>query len=106
MSPPEHTPEEQAARTARRLQGMGLAVIAGDDPDRPAIISEHGNRTFGELNGRANQLARALRSRGFTQGDSIAFACSNRPEFAEVLAAGVRIGARTTPINWHLTGEE
>jgi long-chain acyl-CoA synthetase len=106
VTPPERTPEEIQARTARRLQGMGLALVASDDPDRPAIVCTHGDRTFGELNARANQLARALRHRGFTAGDNIAFVCSNRAEFPEILAAGLRIGARTTPINWHLTGDE
>ncbi|HUQ40714.1 MAG TPA: AMP-binding protein, partial [Acidimicrobiales bacterium] len=102
----EHSPEEVAARMARRLAGMGLSVIAGDDPDRPAVLTSHGDRTFGELNGRANQLARFMRGRGFTAGDSLAFVMSNRPEFAEVLYAGFRTGARITTINWHLTGEE
>ncbi len=102
----EHTAEEVALRRERRLHGMGISVIAGDDPNRPAIVSPSGDRTFGELNARANQLARAWRTRGFQPGDHVALVISNRPEFAEVLYAGVRSGARITPINWHLTGEE
>jgi long-chain acyl-CoA synthetase len=31
---------------------------------------------------------------------------SNRPEFAEVVAASQRAGLRLTPVNWHLTGDE
>ena len=69
-------------------------------------MSAKGNRTFAELNARANQLARALRARGPQAGDAVALMCSNRPEFAEALLATRRSGLRFTPINWHLTGAE
>lgn len=85
---------------------MVLALWAALQPDDLAIASPHGTRTFRELNARANQLTRGLRSRGFAAGDSIALLCSNRPEFAEVLAAAHRSGLRLTPINWHLTADE
>ncbi|HVF33462.1 MAG TPA: AMP-binding protein, partial [Acidimicrobiales bacterium] len=85
---------------------MTLAWWAGQQPDRPAIISDAGDRTFGELNANANRVARALRARGITAGDSLSLVCSNRPEFAETLAACQRIGVRLTTVNWHLTGPE
>ena len=80
------TREEAAAA------GMVLAWHAAQAPERPAIISEHGNRTFGELNARTNALARALRRRGLKAGDAVALMCSNRPEFAEAIAACQRAG--------------
>jgi long-chain acyl-CoA synthetase len=85
---------------------MTLAWHARQAPDRPAIISTNGARTFGELNANANRLARALRARGITAGDSLSLICANRPEFAEVIGACNRTGLRITPINWHLTGPE
>jgi long-chain acyl-CoA synthetase len=85
---------------------MGVAWDAREEPDRPAILSARGNRTFRELNAQTNRLVRALRARGLRPGDGVALLCSNRPEFAEVLYATVRAGFRITPINWHLTGEE
>jgi long-chain acyl-CoA synthetase len=85
---------------------MVLSLWAEAKPDEPAIVCEHGRRTFGELNARANQLVRALRRRGLGAEDSIALLCSNRPEFAEVVAAAQRSGLRLTPINWHLTVDE
>jgi long-chain acyl-CoA synthetase len=75
-------------------------------PDVVAIRSAQRDLTFAELNGRVNQLARALRARGLTTGDSIALICSNRPEFVETLYAAQRTGLRLTPVNWHLTAEE
>lgn len=86
--------------------GMVLAHWAARQPDVPAIVSAHGDRTFGDLNGRANRLARALRRRGLGPGDAVALMVANRPEFAEVVGACQRSGLRFTAINWHLTADE
>ncbi|MBA3652653.1 MAG: AMP-binding protein [Actinobacteria bacterium] len=85
---------------------MTVAYWAVEAPDRMAITSAAGNRTYGELNARANQVVRALRRRGLAPKDAVALMCGNRPEFAEVFAACLRAGFRLTPINWHLTGDE
>ena len=94
------TPDE-AARC-----GMGLALVAQEHPDRLAIVSRYRDRSFGELNERANQLARALRARGLAEGDSVALLCANRPEFAVAVYATLRSGMRLTPISCHLTADE
>src|SRR5690349_11190663 len=104
-------PQSPAAETdLRRLHamqaGMTCAFWAEVRPNAPAILSAQGNRTFAELNARANQLARALRARGLRPGDAVALMCSNRPEFAEVLTATRRTGLRLTPISTRLTGVE
>ncbi len=85
---------------------MGLAIHARNAPERMAIVSPSGSRSWGQLNTRSNQLARALRARELAPGDAVALVCSNRPEFIEVYAAALRAGLRLTPINWHLTGAE
>lgn len=97
------TPEDrkQAAAT-----GMTVALRARHAPERPAIVSPHGTRTFAELNANANRLVRALRARGLRAGDAMSLVCANRPQFAEVLLAATRMGVRLTPVNWHLTGDE
>jgi long-chain acyl-CoA synthetase len=86
--------------------GMTLAWNASQAPHRPAVLSDRGQRTFGELNARANQLVRALRARGLRAGDAVALLCSNRPEFIEVYAAALRAGFRLSCINWHLQADE
>jgi long-chain acyl-CoA synthetase len=97
----------EGERTAElAAQGMVLAWWAEQQPDVPAIISPAGDRTFGELNARANQVVRALRRRGLQAGDGVALLCRNRPEFVEVVAACQRAGWRLTTINWHLTAAE
>ncbi len=95
----------QAAR-ARAPVGMEIAAVAAMDPERVAIVSEHGTHTFKSLNERANQIAHLLRDRGYKEGDAIAILCSNRLEFPEVRFAAHRIGARLTTVNWHLAPEE
>jgi long-chain acyl-CoA synthetase len=86
--------------------GMTLALHAETAPERMAIISPHGDRTFAELNANANRVVRALRARGIGAGDSVSLVCANRPQFAEVLAGCTRMGVRLTTVNWHLTGDE
>jgi long-chain acyl-CoA synthetase len=97
---------EREARIAAARTGMTLAHWAARQPDRPAFVSPHGDRTFAELNAEANRLARALRRRGVRPGDAVAAMIPNRVEFATVLMAALRTGLRFTPINWHLTADE
>lgn len=91
---------------ARAPQGMEIAAVAAVDPERIAIRSDVGNRSFAELNARANQIARLLRAGGVQAGDPVALVCGNRPEFCEVAMAAHRLGARLTPVNWHLAADE
>jgi long-chain acyl-CoA synthetase len=97
---------ESDRRTELARNGLVVSWWAEQAPGRPAILSPQGNRTFSELDGRANQLVRALRRRGIRAGDSVALVCGNRPEFAEVVVACSRGGFRLTPVNWHLSAEE
>ncbi len=101
----DSTGEPMDALTAVR-SGMLLALHARQQPDAPALTAEDGTHTFAQLNARANQLARALRSRGVKSGEAVALICANRREFAETQAAVQRSGLRLTPINWHLQQHE
>jgi long-chain acyl-CoA synthetase len=87
-------------------RGMAVAFHAAADPERLAIVSPHGNRTYGRLNDRVNRLVAALRRRGLQAGDAVAILSANRPEFVETYLATQRAGLRLTPVNWHLTGAE
>jgi long-chain acyl-CoA synthetase len=86
--------------------GMSLAHQAAAHPERTALLSPHGERTFARLNENANRVARRLREAGVRCGDGVALLSPNRPEFAEVFFACQRLGVRLTPINWHLTADE
>ena len=76
--------------------GMTLAFHAQERPDRMAVSSNYGVRTFSELNARVNQLARVLRQAGLQPDDGVAMLLVNRPEFLEVYYACMRAGLRIT----------
>ncbi|MGA8682476.1 MAG: AMP-binding protein [Acidimicrobiales bacterium] len=99
MSEPQS--RESAAET-----GMVPAWWARSTPRAPAVISSSAAVSFAELNGRANQIARALRHRGLEAGDAVAILCGNQIEFAETAFATSRAGLRMTPVNRYLTGAE
>ena len=94
------TPDQAA------LCGMGVALTARATPDRLAIASPHGDRSFAALNALVNQLTRALRRRGLSDGDGVALLCANRPEFVVAFLASLRSGMRLTPINTELRAGE
>ena len=52
----ETTTPQPDPRLVHLARGTMVTYWAIEAPDRVAIVSEHGNRTFGELNARANQL--------------------------------------------------
>ncbi|MBI1359547.1 MAG: AMP-binding protein [Alphaproteobacteria bacterium] len=87
------------------MSGMTIARWAALRPDRMAIISPNGNRTWAELNARTNQLSRALRRAGLVSGDAVALLAHNSPEFVETWAACQRTGLRVTAVNWHQSPE-
>ena len=86
--------------------GMMVAWHAARRPQHPAVISQYGERSYAELNANANRLVRTLRAAGIGDGDAVAVASRNRPEFIEAYVAAERSGIRLTPVNFHLTGEE
>lgn len=86
--------------------GMYVAYWASLNPGATALIGDQGRLTFAELNGRTNQLARALRSSGLRAGDGLAILSHNSFELVETFLATRRIGVRLTPLNFHLGGDE
>ncbi len=88
------------------LVGMSAAVHASRRGETTVVKSALGERTWSQLNGNANRLARLLRKQGVGEDEGVALLCRNRPQFVETYAANLRSGSRLTPINWHLTADE
>src|SRR5258705_11407193 len=55
--------------------------------------------TFGELDARANRLARELSARGIARGDRLCLHLANRIEFIDMYLACVRLGVILVPMN-------
>ena len=81
---------------------------AATRPDHAAIIDAASGTTvtYGELEARANRLARWLRAQGVTRGTSVGLLLENRPLYLEILWATQRIGAMLVPVSTRLTAPE
>ena len=100
----EDTTAPPDPRLEHMLRGTLLSWWAEQQPDRLAVAGAHGQRTFAELDRRANQLVRAAPPRRRAGLGGRAHAAQSRGVGRGV--GGVRGGYRLTPINWHLTGPE
>ena len=67
--------------------------------DEPALEWQGEVLTFGEVDGRANRMARELASRGLSRGDRLAVYLSNRPELVDLYLACTRLGVIYLPVN-------
>jgi long-chain acyl-CoA synthetase len=81
---------------------------AAHTPDVPAIImgSTGETVTYAELEDRSARMARALRTRGLSEGDTIAILMENNRAYLEIAWAAQRSGLRYTAINSHLRPAE
>ena len=87
-------------------QSLGLAHHAAAFPGKPAVVWEEKTLTYGALNARVNQLARALRRAGVGTGDAVAAVLHNSFEWLELLNAVGKLGARIVPVGYRLKGPE
>lgn len=75
-------------------------------PQAPAIIHEGRTYSYGELMEQIDRCGRALKEAGVHPGDRVALMMNNRPEFAVVYNATIKIGAVIVPINTFLKAAE
>jgi len=83
-----------------------LTTSAQHDPHGTAVIASQGSLTWAEMEGRAHQVAHALRAAGLNIGDRWAFLSDNRIEWPELFLGNVLAGTQYVPLNWHLTVPE
>lgn len=74
-------------------------------PDRTAAMSDGNSLSYGELNRRANQLARRLRERGVVRGDRVALLTERSLDLVTGLLAILKAGAAYVPIDPALPAE-
>ena len=75
------------------------------DPSHPAIIMAQSGETIthGQLEARANKIARLLRTVGLKRGDHCAVFMENHPRYIECGFAAERAGLYYTNVNSYLT---
>jgi bile acid-coenzyme A ligase len=86
--------------------GEGLAALAAEDPDRPAIIFGDRMVTRAQLETRTNQLARAYESLGATRDSLVTIGLPNGIEFVEATIATWKAGATPQPVSDRLPRRE
>ncbi len=87
---------------------MYAGKYAAAQPDQPCLIMASSGEviTYGEFEGRANQLAHLLREHGLQRLDHYSIFMENNSRYLETCAAGERAGLYYTCINSYLTAEE
>jgi fatty-acyl-CoA synthase/long-chain acyl-CoA synthetase len=88
-----------------------LAMYAARHPDKPALIDDRpgvpvGSWTFAELDGRANQLARLLRSLGAGPATKVCWCGQNSGPLVIMTHAIRKAGAIGVPLNYRLSADE
>jgi long-chain acyl-CoA synthetase len=75
-------------------------------PDKPAIIFEDREITYGQLDQQASRLASAMKKKGVQQGDRVALYLPNIPEFIVCYVASLKVGAIAVSVNPMLKSAE
>ncbi|WP_025411234.1 class I adenylate-forming enzyme family protein [Gemmatirosa kalamazoonensis] len=81
------------------LLDLSLVGRAGAPALDDATVGPPRTLTFGDVDARANAVARLLRARGFAAGDRLAFFLPNRVEVLDLYLACVRLGVIVVPMN-------
>jgi len=84
-----------------RFGMLGGAVAAGAirHGDRAAVIDEHGEVSYRELDQRTNALANAWREHGLEPGEGVAILVRNHRGFLDAVFAAAKCGARIVLLN-------
>ncbi|AGP61111.1 AMP-binding protein [Streptomyces rapamycinicus] len=76
-----------------------LAARAALHPDKPALVFEDSELTYGALDAAVTDVARGLVSAGAAPGGSVGIFLPNRPEYVLAWLGAARAGAVEVPIN-------
>ncbi|WP_066912356.1 acyl-CoA synthetase [Mycobacterium interjectum] len=85
---------------------MNIADHASTAADSPALITDGGPISFGELHARSQRVAALLHAAGLRRGDGVALVLPNRPEFFEITWGCQLSGLYYTAVNTHFTPDE
>jgi long-chain acyl-CoA synthetase len=84
----------------------GLADIARERPDHPAILFKGATMSYGELERLSDTFAAALAADGVAKGDRVALLLPNCPQFMIAQYGAWKAGAIVCPMNPIYTEEE
>jgi non-ribosomal peptide synthetase component F len=104
LSPVEEQKLLDWNNTARVFEQWGCVherfeKLAGSDPDRVAVTEGEISVNYGELNRRANQLARHLKTRGIQPGYLVAVLFDRSIDLVVSILAILKVGAAYVPLD-------
>src|SRR5260370_13269144 len=76
-----------------------LDAPAASHPERPAIVGEPREVTYGELAALANRAGNALRAQGVSRGARVLIVLQDSAEFVAAFFGAAKIGAVAVPVN-------
>src|SRR5712664_2246772 len=76
-----------------------LDAPAEQHPERPAIVGEPREVTYGELAALANRAGNALRAQGVSRSDRVLIVLPDSAEFVTAFFGAAKIGAVAVPVN-------
>jgi bile acid-coenzyme A ligase len=91
--------------------GRRFAHLAATRPDDLAVVfvdvdGTESTATWAQLDARADQVARALATRGLGIGDRLALCLQNSVPLVEAIVAAWKLGAAPVPVRWDLPAWE
>ena len=104
LAEPLEAPEPAAAEEGRGLHRR-FEEQASRQPERPAVFFEGEELSYGELNARANRLARHLQRLGAGPDSVVALFLERSPAVIEALLAALKAGAAYAVIEPTLPGK-
>jgi len=85
---------------------VNIADHATTGAASPALLTDGGTISFGELHASSRRVAALLHRAGLRRGDGVAVLLPNRPEFLQITWGCQLSGLYYTPVNTHLTFDE
>ena len=107
--PPRRLPSVADRQAALRLRyptwrpmalHEALDAVVESSPDRPLVITDGRQWTYGEIARWSEQIAAALVRAGVRPGDHVGLLMANHPEFVAIKFAISRAGAVAVPVNF------
>ncbi|MEV5687355.1 amino acid adenylation domain-containing protein [Streptomyces sp. NPDC052164] len=101
VAPDRHDPDRAARRTPFEPERIdaAIAALAASRPDAVAVSFEGSRLSYGELDGRADRLAHALRRLGVADGDRVGVCLERSAELIVTLLAVLKAGATYVPMD-------
>ena len=106
IEPPRRLAQLVGRSPIMGCSGAGVAVAAIRHPEQLAVIDEHGELSYRELDDSVNAIATAWLERGLKAGDGVAIMARNHRGFLQALFAAARCGARIVLMNTGFSGPQ